>query len=162
MDRLYSGFSVCECPESCRKLEWNSLYVSTNVVNKVNSESDSKRHSCVCVCSQQSQISLLCVSHIDLTVSVKHDWRSGRDDRQIKKIKKKSTSKVSKQTHPAFLFASSLPFFVRMQFFLSCVFFLRLSSESVFCQKQQCELTGDSNPDRREPVDPVVHRLAEG
>lgn len=31
-----------------------------------------------------------------------------------------------------------------------------------FCQKQQGELTGDPNPDRREPVDPVVHRLAEG
>lgn len=37
-----------------------------------------------------------------------------------------------------------------------------LCSELVFCQKQQGELAGDPNPERREPVDPVVHRLAEG
>lgn len=38
----------------------------------------------------------------------------------------------------------------------------RLCSELVFCQKQQGELAGDPNLDGREPVDPVVRRLAEG
>lgn len=38
----------------------------------------------------------------------------------------------------------------------------RVCSELVFCQKQQGELAGDPNPGGREPVDPVVRRLAEG
>lgn len=38
----------------------------------------------------------------------------------------------------------------------------RVCSELVFCQKQQGELAGDPNPEGREPVDPVVRRLAEG
>lgn len=37
-----------------------------------------------------------------------------------------------------------------------------LSSDLVFCSKQQGELAVNPNPSRHEPVDPVVRRLAEG
>lgn len=87
-------------------------------------------------------------------------WGTARSHK-VSRQRRRTTQRVSCYYHFASLH-SWKSFFMQIQFFLSFHFSHFLPPDLLFRQEQQGGLTEDPNAGGREPVDPVVHRLAEG
>lgn len=89
-------------------------------------------------------------------------WNVPEDDERLRGDETEHTKEEENDHREKVLLFLDILFFMQMLFFSFCFLLSVFSPDLVFCQEQQGELTEDPNPDGHEPVDPVVHRLAEG